>query len=233
MKVPALDHTCQRFSDRDFQQARAESQFVLGGVLDLPAGQRLNRLRVAVDFLPAQIRLAPECHPISSTSKTCAQYPLTYVAGRTSSTAMTVPHANVTYLDTNTPVPAVATTAGQATELAVPPGLGLLLSAAEARSHHVKASAYRGMTGQVRYAVDAATGVHWATGEAKLVATKGPALASENDGGAFQLYRQLRDGSWREFDIGMADENTQCVLGIPVDVSELWHWNRGGCTPSS
>jgi hypothetical protein len=125
-----------------------------------------------------------------------------------------------------TPLP--GTHHGDAVELAIPVGLGVLLAAAKGRTDDVPPREYAGMSRQspLHFARDGATGILWAAGQVRARPRFMRAGVSNNDAGSYDLFERRPGGAWTASDIGPSGQPAGflCHIGLPNDVIALWRW---------
>jgi hypothetical protein len=96
-------------------------------------------------------------------------------------------------------------------------------------------SAYASLAkGTAYYAVDNATGIHWAG--ASLIPSKGSTRAqvSVQDDGGYLLFEQLPGKAWKFWDVGLQGtaEALPCPATPPAYVLAIWHWRPNSCDPT-
>ena len=127
------------------------------------------------------------------------------------------------------------TTSSGARNLVVTNAIRTQLLAAGAALHKLPVSDYTGLVkGQTYYALDPATGDHWAG--AALVPSKSSKKAQigNQDDGAYLVYRQTGSGPWRAWDAGIpGNSNFTCAVTPPASVLAVWNWAPGTCHPRS
>jgi hypothetical protein len=127
------------------------------------------------------------------------------------------------------------TTSSGAQNLVVTNAIRTQLQAAGAALHKLPVADYTGLVkGQTYYALDPATGDHWAG--AALIPSKGSKKAQigNQDDGAYLVYRQTGSGPWRAWDAGIpGNSNFKCAVTPPASVLDAWNWAPGTCHPRS
>jgi hypothetical protein len=112
------------------------------------------------------------------------------------------------------------------------------LVAALAATINVPPSEYTGLApGLTYYALDEATGTHWAA--AKPVPAPSPdpnsptqAQVSSQDEGSYDVFSQPAGGSWTVYATGNAGQGASCGVTIPPQVLVVWGWTPGSCRPA-
>ncbi|HVW81848.1 MAG TPA: hypothetical protein VHB69_13000 [Mycobacteriales bacterium] len=129
--------------------------------------------------------------------------------------------------------PSSSPTAG-ATDLTLTAAVRAELIHAYAQEERLPDSAYTGLAkGTAYYAVDDATGIHWAG--AGLIPSDHSlrAQVSVQDDGGYILFEQRPDGTWKLWAVGLegTPESQPCPVSPPADVLAIWHWSAGSCNP--
>jgi len=127
------------------------------------------------------------------------------------------------------------TTAAGAQNLVVTNAIRSQLLAAGAALHRLPVSDYTGLVkGTTYYALDPATGDHWAG--AALIPSKSSQKAQigNQDDGAYLVYRRTGSGPWKAWDAGIpGNSNFTCAVTPPASVLNVWNWAPGTCHPRS
>ena len=127
------------------------------------------------------------------------------------------------------------TTAAGAQNLVVTNAIRSQLLAAGAALHQLPVSDYTGLVkGTTYYALDPATGDHWAG--AALIPSKSSQKAQigNQDDGAYLVYRRTGSGPWKAWDAGIpGNSNFACAVTPPASVLKVWNWAPGTCHPRS
>ncbi len=127
------------------------------------------------------------------------------------------------------------TTASGAQNLVVTNALRTQLLAAGAALHQLPVSDYTGLVkGETYYALDPATGDHWAG--AALIPSKSSQKAQigNQDDGAYLVFRRTGSGPWKAWDAGIpGNSNFRCAVTPPAGVLGVWNWAPGTCHPRS
>jgi hypothetical protein len=197
-----------------------------------PGGARGIVSRLAVRHAPAHLR------PLLAAAAALA---LAGCGGSGSSGSATTVTNTVTVTQgstgTTSPTTAVSgqTTSSGAQNLVVTNAIRAQLLGAGAALHKLPVSDYTGLVkGQTYYALDPATGDHWAG--AALIPSKDSKKAQigNQDDGAYLVYRQTGSGPWRAWDAGIpGNSNFTCAVTPPASVLAAWNWAPGACHPRS
>lgn len=127
------------------------------------------------------------------------------------------------------------TTVAGAQNLVVTNAIRSQLLAAGAALHQLPVSDYTGLVkGTTYYALDPATGDHWAG--AALIPSKSSMKAQigNQDDGAYLVYRRTGSGPWKSWDAGIpGSSNFTCAVTPPASVLSAWNWAPGTCHPRS
>ena len=127
------------------------------------------------------------------------------------------------------------TTAAGVQHLVVTNAIRSQLLAAGAALHQLPVSDYTGLVkGQTFYALDPATGDHWAG--AALIPSKSSQKAQigNQDDGADLVFRRTGSGPWKAWDAGIpGNGNFTCAVTPPAGVLSVWNWAPGTCHPRS
>jgi hypothetical protein len=127
------------------------------------------------------------------------------------------------------------TTAFGAENLVVTDTIRSQLLAAGAALHKLPVSDYTGLVkGETFYALDPATGDHWAG--AALIPSKDSQKAQigNQDDGAYLVFRRTGSGPWKAWDAGIpGNSNFTCAVTPPAGVLRVWSWAPGTCHPRS
>lgn len=123
----------------------------------------------------------------------------------------------------------------QATNLVVNQALRRQLLAAGAAMHQLPSSDYTGLIkGETFYALDPATGIHWAGAGLKASPSSIKAQVGDQDDGAFLDFEQRPGGEWKAYPAGIpGSTNYSCAVTIPANVLAVWGWPNGTCHPTS
>ena len=127
------------------------------------------------------------------------------------------------------------TTASGAQNLVVTNAIRTQLLAAGAALHQLPVSDYTGLVkGETYYALDPATGDHWAG--AALIPGKSSQKAQigNQDDGAYLVFRRTGSGPWKAWDAGIpGNNNFTCAVMPPAGVLGVWNWAPRTCHPRS
>jgi len=111
------------------------------------------------------------------------------------------------------------------------------LVAALAATIDVPPSEYTGFSpGLTYYALDKATGIHWAAAKPVPAPSTDPnsptrAQVSSQDEGSYDVFSQPAGGSWTVYATGNAGQGASCGVTIPPQVLRVWGWAPGSCRP--
>jgi hypothetical protein len=151
-----------------------------------------------------------------------------------SSGGSATPGPTVTVTTTASPSPSTSPTSG-ATDLDLTPDVRGELIHTYAEAERLPDSAYTSLAkGTAYYAIDNATGIHWAGAGLIPSMSSIRAQVSVQDDGGYLLFEQLAgQTSWRFWDVGLqgAADADPCPAAPPADVLAVWHWARQSCNP--
>ena len=117
--------------------------------------------------------------------------------------------------------------------LAVTNDIRAQLLAAGAAANQLPVSDYTGLRpGETYYALDPATGIHWAGAALDPSPSSYQAQVAAQDDGSYFLFEKAPGGSWVAHQDGLGGIHpSTCPLPLPAAILVLWHWPAGTCRP--
>jgi hypothetical protein len=103
-----------------------------------------------------------------------------------------------------------------------------------AQAERLPDSAYPNLAkGTAYYAIDNATGIHWAGASLVPSMHSSRAQVSVQDDGGYLLFEQLPGEDWKFWDVGIqgAVDALPCPATPPADVLAIWRWATQSCNP--
>ncbi len=133
--------------------------------------------------------------------------------------------------------PSSTTPSGAAVDVTVSDQVRAQLVASGAALNGIPPSQYTGLApGLTYYALDEATGTHWAGARLVPAPSSNPAAPtraqiSSQDAGSYYVFKRPESGSWTAYPAGNTGQGSPCPISVPAAVTGVWGWPAGSCRP--